>query len=160
MDQGFRLNHAVTDFGELRQLLADAPCLSIRQPWAELILLQRKKVELRQWSTRHRGWIWLHTGRTIDETACDRFGMSSPFTGGFVGAFRLRDVVGLDVERWEVWRPSHLDAGPCQPNVFGWVIGQVVRLERPVTASGSRGLYRAEAPILKQLLNERFLGEA
>jgi hypothetical protein len=159
MDQGLRLNETVTDFGELRQLLAYAPCLSIRQPWAELILLQRKKVELRQWSTRHRGWTWLHTGRSVDETARSMFEMSSPFTGGFVGAFRLRDVVGLNVERWEAWRPAHLDAGPYQPNFFGWVIGQVVRLRRPVAASGSRGLYRVEASTLKLLLDEQFLGE-
>lgn len=158
MDQGLRLNQPATDFGELRRLLADAPCLSIRQPWAELIFLERKKVELRQWSTRHRGWTWLHTGRTVEEAACSRFGMSSLFTGGFVGAFRLRDVVGLDVERWEVWGPAHLDAGPYQPN-FGWVIGQVLRLRRPVTALGSRGLYRADASTVKQLLNEPFLGE-
>ena len=153
------MNQTVTDNGELRQLLADAPCLSIRQPWAELILLKRKKVELRQWSTRHRGWIWLHTGKSIDETAYSRFGMSSLFNGGFVGAFRLRDVVGLDVERWEAWRSTHLDAGPYQPSFSGWVIGQIVRLQRPVAAAGSRGLYGVEASTLKLLLNGQFLGE-
>jgi ASCH domain len=159
MDQGLRLNQTVTDFGELRRLLADAPCLSVRQPWADLILLERKKVELRRWSTRHRGWTWLHTGRSVDETACSFFGVSRFFTGGFVGAFRLRDVVGLNIERWEAWRPAHLDAGPYQSNLFGWVIGQVVRLRRPLVASGSRGLYRAEASTLKLLLDEQFLGE-
>jgi hypothetical protein len=159
MDQGLRLNQMVTDFTELRRLLTDAPCLSIRQPWAELILRQRKTVELRQWSTRHRGWTWLHTGKSLDEIACQRFGMSSLFTGGFVGAFRLRDVVGLDVERWEAWRSAHLDSGPYQPNFFGWVIGQVVRLQRSISASGNRGLYQPESSTLKQLLTERFLGE-
>jgi hypothetical protein len=150
MDQGLRLNQTVTDFGELRRLLAEAPCLSIRQPWAELILLERKKVELRQWSTRHLGWTWLHTGRTVDEVACSRFEMPSLFTGGFVGAFRLRDVVSLDVERWESWRSAHLDAGRCQPNFFGWVIGQVARLSRPVGASGSQGFAGAvEGPLTR-----------
>jgi activating signal cointegrator 1 len=153
------LNGSVTDFNELRRLLADAPCLSIRQPWAELILLQRKTVELRQWSTRHRGWTWLHTGKAINENACLRFSLSSLFTGGFIGAFRLRDVVGLDRERWEAWRSAHLDLGPFQPNVFGWVIGQVVRLQWPIAASGNRGLYQPEPSILKQLMNEMFLGE-
>jgi hypothetical protein len=98
-------------------------------------------------------------GRTVDETACNRFAMSSLFTGGFVGAFYLRDIVDLDVERWEVWRSTHLDDGPYQSNSFGWVIGQVVRLQRPVVASGTRGLYRVEASTSKQLLKERFFGE-
>ena len=159
MDEGIRLNETSIDFSQLRQLLSNAPCLSIRQPWAELILLKRKKVELRQWSTRYRGWIWLHTGKSADASACQLFGMSSLFTGGFVGAFRLRDVVGLDAERWELWRPAHLDAGPYQPNFLGWVIDEVMRLQRPVAAPGNRGLYRAEAPTLNLLLSEQFLGE-
>jgi hypothetical protein len=146
-------------FGLRRWMLADAPCLSIRQPWAELILLERKKVELRRWSTRYRGWTWLHTGKTVDEAARGRFGMPPLFSGGFVGVFRLRDVVGLDVELWDAWRPAHLDAGLYQPIFFGWVIGQAVRLRRPLAASGSQGLYRPEASILNLLLNEQFFGE-
>jgi ASCH domain-containing protein len=32
--------------------------LSVRQPWAELILTGRKKIELRTWTTDHRGPLW------------------------------------------------------------------------------------------------------
>jgi hypothetical protein len=153
------MNQTSTNFYELRQLLANALCLSIRQPWAELILRERKKVELRKWSTRHRGWTWLHTGKIVDEVACRKFGMTFPFTGGFVGAFQLRDVVGLDSQRWEVWRSAHLDPGPYQPECFGWVIGKVARLRQPIVASGSRGLYRADTSTVEKLLNEQFFGE-
>ena len=37
--------------------------LSIRQPWAELILQSRKTIELRSWDTDYRGYLWLHTGK-------------------------------------------------------------------------------------------------
>lgn len=148
------------DFSELRRLLTDAPCLSIRQPWAELILLERKKVELRRWSTQHRGWVWLHTGRTFDQAGCDRFGFTPLFTGGFVGAFRLRDVVPLDSERWEAWRSTHLDLGECPANVFGWVVADPVRLARPLAAPGNRGLYRPDAEIVARLVVLPFAGEA
>ena len=153
------MNQVATDFGALRKLLMEAPCLSIRQPWAELVLLRLKTVELRQWSTRHRGWTWLHTGRIRDEVACGRFGVSCLFTGGVVGAFRLRDVVGLDAERWNVWRSTHLDCGDYQPNFFGWVLGEVVRLRHPIAASGSPGLFHLQEGIIRQLLEERFDGE-
>lgn len=123
-------------------------------------MLERKKVELRQWSTRHRGWIWLHTGKTFDQVDCDRFGLSSLFTGGFVGAFRLRDVVPLDIERWEAWRSTHLDLGKCPANVFGWVLGNPLRLSKPVEAPGSRGLYRPEADVVARLLAQAFVGES
>jgi len=160
MDQDFLLNQPVTDFGRVRRLLVDAPCLSIRQPWAELILVDRKKVELRQWSTRHRGWTWLHTGRSVDPADCERFGLSSLFTGGFVGAFHLRDVVPLDSERWEAWRSVHLDLGRHPPEVFGWVLANPVRLVNPVAAPGSRGLYRPDASLIARLLAQKFIGES
>ncbi|WP_377828789.1 hypothetical protein ACFKHW_37610 [Bradyrhizobium lupini] len=151
---------AFNDFSELRRLLAGAPCLSIRQPWTELILLERKKVELRQWSTQHRGWIWLHTGKTFGQADYDRFGFTSLFTGGFVGAFRLRDVVPLDSGRWEAWRSTHLDLGDCPANVFGWVVADPIRLAKPITAPGTRGLYRPDGDLAARLLAQPFVGEA
>jgi hypothetical protein len=45
------------------------------------------------------------------------------------------------------------------PDSFGWVLGQTVRLLRPVAASGNRGLYRAEHSLLERLLGERFVDE-
>jgi len=149
----------MTDFAELRRLLAEAPCLSVRQPWAELILLERKRVELRQWPSRYRGWTWLHTGSTADESACSTHGLASLFRGGFVGAFRLRDIVPLDDERWEAWRDAHLDPGPNPSGVFGWVIGQVARLEQPVEAPGSTGLYYPSPAVLDRVLRQQFVGE-
>jgi hypothetical protein len=153
------MSQSVTDFAALRQQLASAPCLSIRQPWAELILRGRKKVELRFWSTRHRGWTWLHTGKTADEAAREEFGLPPLFTGGFLGAFLLRDVVSLDDERWDAWRSVHLDAGPFQVDSFGWVIGQVAELSHPLAAPGKRGLYALEAPTILQLSARQFVGE-
>ncbi len=43
--------------GELR-------ALSIRRPWANLILAGHKTVENRSWTTEHRGLLLIHAGRT------------------------------------------------------------------------------------------------
>ncbi|MGC4075454.1 MAG: ASCH domain-containing protein [Rubrivivax sp.] len=37
--------------------------LSIRQPWAWLILHAGKDVENRTWPTRYRGRVWIHAGK-------------------------------------------------------------------------------------------------
>ena len=37
--------------------LADATALSIRQPWAELILRRRKLIEIRTWTRKYRGLL-------------------------------------------------------------------------------------------------------
>src|SRR5687767_9624159 len=46
---------------------ADVPrlmCLSVRQPWAELIVAGRKRVENRTWKTNHRGLLGIHASAT------------------------------------------------------------------------------------------------
>jgi ASCH domain len=40
-------------------------CLTIRQPWAALILLGIKPVENRRWFTKYRGRLWIHTAKKL-----------------------------------------------------------------------------------------------
>ena len=40
--------------------------ISIRQPWAWLIVQGYKDVESRTWATKHRGPILIHVGKTLD----------------------------------------------------------------------------------------------
>src|SRR6267378_3713180 len=63
----------------------DLPCrhmkiISIRQPWASLIVSGVKDVENRTWSTRYRGPVLIHASRTADKISDDefqaRFGMA------------------------------------------------------------------------------------
>ncbi len=51
--------------------------LSIRQPWVELILLGRKTIEVRSWTTRHRGPLWLHAGMARDIQAKSNYSAHS-----------------------------------------------------------------------------------
>ena len=41
--------------------------LSLKQPWAALVVHGKKTVEVRRWSTRRRGRILIHASRTIDD---------------------------------------------------------------------------------------------
>ena len=49
-------------------MMSDLPrlALSIQQPWAFLIVSGRKDVENRSWSTRIRGRILIHAGKSLD----------------------------------------------------------------------------------------------
>lgn len=48
--------------------------ITIKQPWASLIILGLKKYEFRTWRTRYRGKILIHAGKSIDKSAMDRLG--------------------------------------------------------------------------------------
>jgi len=64
--------------------------LSIRQPWAWLIVNGWKDIENREWSTRFRGRLLIHAGKQIESDAVEalRRGISpcygAPMPPGFV----------------------------------------------------------------------------
>jgi hypothetical protein len=129
--------------------------LSVRQPWAELILCGKKSIELRSWSTAYRGQLWLHTGRQGDPELEKSFGLSHLFTGGYVGAVILTAVVPMDQDRWESWRFKHLDPSPYQAGMYAWVLASPLRFEEPVSGPGQLRLFLPPREIETQLRRAR-----
>ncbi len=48
-------------------------CLSLKQPYAELVARGRKSIELRTWNTKFRGRFLIHASRKTDIESCRRF---------------------------------------------------------------------------------------
>ncbi|PXY31113.1 ASCH domain-containing protein [Prauserella muralis] len=110
--------------------------LSIRQPWAALILAGHKPVENRTWGTRWRGVLLLHAGQRPDPhatTLAARYGITSPPTGAYLGTAVLADV------------HHDRDCGGCtawsEPGVWHWVLTHPRAFAEPIRAPGQRGLY-------------------
>jgi hypothetical protein len=81
--------------------------ISIRQPWAALIVSGLKDVENRTWPTRYRGPILIHASQRPDDISREdierRFGVSSPLwqpLGGVVGIADLVDCVRTHDSKW------------------------------------------------------------
>lgn len=111
--------------------------LSIRQPWAWLIVNGHKDIENRTWATQFRGRFLVHASATMtrgDYEACvifiaqfrtpwrlPAFDILKPQCGGIVGAATLMDCVTSDPSRWFVGdygfvlaRPEALPFQPCK----------------------------------------------
>lgn len=82
--------------------------LSIRQPWAYMIVRGYKPVENRSWITRHRGPTLIHAGQKFDHEGLDFIKQTFPEIplptqwdlGGIVGKANLTDcVTGMD-SKW------------------------------------------------------------
>ncbi len=108
-------------------------CLSIRQPWADLIVRGLKTVEVRTWSTLHRGTMLIHAGGKLDEHQDTIARFYKPDheweKGCFVGAVELDSVV------------KH----PDRPGVFLWHLSNPRRLP-PFAAKGKLQLYEVQWP--------------
>jgi hypothetical protein len=87
--------------------------LSIKQPWATLLVHGLKSIEVRSWPTRQRGRVWIHAARVADPG--ERGWLLVPAglrqaaerTGGIIGAgtltdclaYRTRQSFAADVDR-------------------------------------------------------------
>jgi len=80
-------------------------CLSIKQPWAWLIIHGHKDIENRRWRTKLRGRVLIHTGKTFDGDPedwdwpkiepPDRFDQ-----GGIIGSVEIVDCVDQSASPW------------------------------------------------------------
>jgi hypothetical protein len=133
------------------------PALSVRQPWAELIVSGRKQMEIRNWSTNYRGDLWLHTGIKRNVTLEQHFSLEYPYTGGFIGIVKLNIVISLDRHRWEEMKEKHLVPGSFIPGRYGWVLTNPRRFKEPVPGGGQLRLFYPDEDIFIKLSNATLL---
>jgi hypothetical protein len=83
--------------------------ISIRQPWAYLVVNGLKDVENRTWRTRYRGPVVIHTSQTPDQVSLEemkrRFGVRPPDhlpLGVVVGIADIVDCVMGHPSKWYV----------------------------------------------------------
>jgi hypothetical protein len=135
------------------------PALSVRQPWAELIVSGRKPMEIRTWERPYRGRIWIHAAKHIDEALDLHFGIRDPYRGGFIGSVELTSIEPFDIESWRAWGEYHLDHGPFRPGLFAWVLVHPRRLADPLPATGNIGLYELDPELHARLVAAEAAGE-
>ncbi len=117
--------------------LESAPALSVRQPWAWLIVNGYKDVENRSWPTHHRGPLLIHAGSNTSElprrSEIERqHGIKVPEgieLGGIIGVVNLIDCKARTDSPWH------------NRGSIGWVLAKPRRL--PFRAcKGNLGLFR------------------
>ncbi len=131
--------------------LHKVPALSLRQPWAELIMAGRKTIEVRSWASGYRGRLWIHVSQRSDAAEESAFHFTDLPKGGFVGSVAVCATVPLDRERWDAWRAKHLNLGEYRPGLYAWLLDAPRRFERIVPARGQLNLFYPDAEILARL---------
>jgi|WetSurMetagenome_2_1015567.scaffolds.fasta_scaffold47845_2 hypothetical protein len=66
--------------------------LSLKQPYAELVVSGKKTIELRKWNTNFRGEFLVHASKIPDEDAMKRFGFANLPFGFIIGKANLINV--------------------------------------------------------------------
>lgn len=125
--------------------------LTIRQPWAELILRGRKPFELRSWSASYRGPLAIHAAMKVDtEDAWQlRLNPEKLITGAFVGVVILSNVRPFTREDASLLGQRHA-GGSWYPNLFSWVLKKRRRIS-PVKAKGQLGLFKVPKAVERRI---------
>lgn len=119
--------------------------ISIRQPWAELILQGKKTLELRTWTVGYRGPLAIHASRTIDREACAAYGIDPVqlTTGALVGTVELTAITELSKVEFDAHQSDHLATGRfgyTHP-MYGWHLLKPQALCKPLPMRGRMGLF-------------------
>ncbi len=123
-------------------------CLSVSQPFADLMASGRKRIELRSWNTRFRGEFLIHAPTSVRWEDARRLKMGGKFvTGALVG---MAEVFGVKKYRTgaEVrgdYR-SHLASGAFCNARYGFMLRNARMLRVPIPCKGRLGFFEAALP--------------
>jgi hypothetical protein len=92
--------------------------LSVKQPWAALLVAGIKSIEVRTWRTQRRGVVLIHAGKVPDPRpeawawiTTPALRQSTTYLGGIVGIAELCDCIPYATRsRFEADRGRHLNA--------------------------------------------------
>lgn len=128
-------------------------CLSLQQPWAELVAAGRKLVENRTWETQVRGLLGIHASRsTRTVRGCTPAELADWLPRWPQQKYHLGCVVAV-VELIACVRPRHLppdllghEFATTNPSRWCFVLRNPVRLLKPVSATGNARFFYVDLP--------------
>jgi ASCH domain len=110
--------------------------LSLKQPWAALLVHGLKTIEIRRWPTARRGRILIHAARVPDDRAeawahvPAEFMETAQLRGGIIGAGDITDCLTYGtLEAFQADQAHHLnDPSWFKPPLYGFRFTQLTVL--------------------------------
>lgn len=125
--------------------------ISIKQPWASLIVNGYKQYEFRSWQTKYRGEILIHASKAFDKKLLEYFkdyNLEYP-TGAIIGKVNLKECV-------EVTPKFESDLININEKVYGLSKGRsgyafkltdIQKINNPIEINGKLGIWNFEGII-------------
>lgn len=126
-------------------------CLSISQPFADLIISGKKTIELRKWNTNFRGEFLVHAPLKIQREDCKRLKINHKFvTGAIIGKAELYDVKKYNSKK-EVNgdKRFHLAGKKFQDGTYGFMLKNFRAFKIPIPWKGQLGFFDVDLPKTK-----------
>ncbi len=118
--------------------------LTIKEPWASLIINGYKKYEFRSWKTNYRGKILIHAGLSTDNFIMDNISKYNiKLNNGYiVGEIEIVDCILVDNEFDSYLRNiDNTIYGNNHIGLYAWKLDNIKIYENPIMTKGKLGLW-------------------
>ena len=117
-------------------------CLSVSQPFADLIIRGKKTVELRKWNTEFRGEFLIHSPMRIRSQDCKRLGMNDTDlrTGAIIGKAVLYGVKKY-ITKKELQKDKKYHFASDASGRYGFLLKNAKELRVPIPYKGKLGFF-------------------
>lgn len=136
--------------------------ISIRQPWASLIINGYKEYEFRSWNIKFRGKCLIHASQSVEKDMMDRFkclNLKYP-VGKIIGSVKITDCIKVNKSfEKELIEKNELVYGATQDrDGYAFELKNIEIFEMPIGAKGELGFwdYYNEHEIMEKMKNIKY----
>ncbi len=119
--------------------------LTIKEPWASLIIEGYKEYEFRSWKTNYKGKILIHAGLTVEKEYLDRFKkyIISIKPGFIIGEAELTSCIPVTEEfENELTKKDEVVYGKSKHRRgYAWKLEKIKKYDKPIKIKGKLGLW-------------------
>ena len=135
-------------------------CLSICQPFAELIIQNKKTIELRTWNTKIRGEFLIHAPIKIRKEDYKKLKIKEKLTtGAIIGKVELYDVKKYEsLKEIQIDKKKHFASNMSQKKIFGFLLKNPKPFRIPIPYKGQLGFFDVDLPKIK-IKNNKIITE-
>lgn len=126
--------------------------LTIKEPFASLILNKKKLIETRSWKTSYRGELYIHAGiAKVTKKVLDRPGLKELLGtdeyenyGLIICKCKLVDCIYMDekyIEFIKNNRPDQFVCGRYEVGRYAWILEEIEPLKEPILKKGQLSIW-------------------
>ena len=120
--------------------------LTVKEPWASLIINGYKKYEFRSWKTSYRGKVLIHAGKSVEKNNLALFNdYNLDYSFGYIiGEVELEDCILVDDKmQKELESSNKLVYRKNYVGLYAWKLGNIVKYKKEdrIKVNGKLGLW-------------------
>jgi len=121
--------------------------LTIKQPWASLIVNEYKKYEFRSWKTNYRGKVLIHAGLSKENDIINKVQSYNLeyINGAIIGEADIVDCILVDKKfDHNLKQIDSIVYGNDHVGNYAWKLENIKKYDKPIYVKGKLGLWNYE----------------